>query len=337
MAFFLTALFQFKVSAASANGDECVEFSAPPPVLQGEWQPAGAGDPMVSIEILPVSGVPVSSPSYLQNRTNTMLDLTGTAVPMDPTTNPADLDRFAYFTWDRMTLSSGFNSWGGTNNPSAPFNGQFGKRIKWCVRIKTTNGIPFSANQVWFNVVSSSSILNLSGNMATNSANPNQIPYQFILQGLNYGPNGVKGGGDDVLYNSDTVPVNCTELVHEAAYFGVTTAFTVSGDPTAALTAARNIATAPGFYASIMYYLKSGSTTNGIGTTTVGTAPKLEVFMAGTNPVVRLLGQPGLLYTMWHTFNLPPSWVSLGIFPPGKAFTNSPTLYPHEFFRASNP
>ncbi len=339
-------------SQGSQNGEDGISVPASS-VSRPKQQPRAlaadaASEPMVSIEILPTSGLSTASPNYISaggNKANIMNGLTGTVVPTDRSVNPAAWYQIDYrrFIWGDMVLSSGFNSFTGTNNPSGAFAGEFGNRHKWCMRMKTTNGVPFSANMVWYNILSSTKStdpvdLNLSGNLATNSLNGSEIKYQFILQGLWYGSDGVKGGGDDVWYNSDSSQVSSDALVDELYYFGVTSSLTASTP--SGLASAKNILTVPGFFMDAIYYLKVGDHTNGWASATLRTAPKLAV-MPGSEggTVIHVFGQPQTNYRLQHTLDLDPPvvWTTIpGTFVNGTDFPMSFAL-PEEFFRLVTP
>ncbi len=211
-----------------------------------------------SIRIIPISGLSTASPHYGANKTNIMTWLKGGAAPTDRTVDPSAVWVLGQnFGPGDMILSSSpsFPLFNGQANPIGIYTGERGQRGKWCVVI--TNSAPFSASQVYFAIESSFAGLNLTGQIAKNSANGQEIPYQYILQGHWYGPDGIPNTADDVWYLSDSNPASSSTLVNELYYFGVTSSF--SAGSVDDLNADKAVITDPNFYISCKYWVVDNS------------------------------------------------------------------------------
>jgi hypothetical protein len=106
-------------------------------------------------------------------------------------------------------LATGFPSWMGQANPAGVFGAgyanELGNRAYFSLFIGQSGQISaFSISQLSFNLASSDPILNLA--FATGS-----YQYGAGYVGLNYGGDGVKGGGDDFFVTGGAN----TQLVHE--------------------------------------------------------------------------------------------------------------------------
>ena len=105
-----------------------------------------------------------------------------------------------------------FNSWLGIS-PGA-IAGEFGNRLYFGVTVKDNANLQFNlANFVYVD--------NFYTNAPQNIFFNNQTYNGITLVGISYGPNGVLGGGDDVVYNSGQVS---TTLVNELYYRGYSNA-----------------------------------------------------------------------------------------------------------------
>ncbi len=116
---------------------------------------------------------------------------------------------------------SNFNSWLGVANPSGAGAAEYGHRMHAGLRI-TSAGVNnrFTLEQLNFNMWStdSSNSLAFSGNFVG-------LNYNGLTRyGIDYGGDGVKGGGDDTVFTTG----NGTTLVNELVYIGVGNAFDAS-------------------------------------------------------------------------------------------------------------
>ncbi|MCR4328180.1 MAG: hypothetical protein NUV53_01550 [Patescibacteria group bacterium] len=297
----------------------------------------------VMVTIIPVSGVSVASPNYAANKLNILTGLGYQTVPNDRTQNPAAWHNIAYLEWGDMVLSSSnaFKVWRGRANPSGTFSNERGNRIKWTVTALSTNGIPFSANQVEFEIKSSFEGLNLIGRISRNSATGADIPYQFILQGHNYGSDSVPNTGDDIWYNSDTAPISPSALVHELRYMGVSSSFSAAN--LADIGADRNALTAEGFFVGCRYTLKAADNTIiGSAEVVLDTRPRASIRKVGDGYEIGITGQPEFGYNVVYAFRPSGPWENFlsgtgssvpGVYTPGSVFTNVFSTSDVAFFR----
>jgi MYXO-CTERM domain-containing protein len=175
-------------------------------VAQRESQAA----PMINVYPSVAPNATSGSPSWVPYQTNAMFALTSGAssagIPNTPgyysqVPNGGALPVGAY-------IVTNFNSWLGNANPMAAFGaaygGEYGNRVHYGVHVVSDS--QFSISQMSFNLTYDDA--NTSNYSVFSVASYN---YSSAYVGLNYGPDGVKGGGDDVLITSG---VN-TQLVNE--------------------------------------------------------------------------------------------------------------------------
>lgn len=97
----------------------------------------------------------------------------------------------------RSVLATGFESWRGVAAPNVPlYSGEYGNRMHFGVRV-LGNGTKFSASEIGFSASSTD-----SGNILGFSFAPGIFTYNVANVGINYGLDGVKGGGDDTIITS---------------------------------------------------------------------------------------------------------------------------------------
>ncbi len=132
----------------------------------------------------------------------------------DRSTNPTAYER-NYSILPHEFIVSSFNSWNGVADPSAPFDNEFGNRLHFGLHI-LGNGTQFKLDNLAFNLDSTDSYdaLDLVGDFSG-------LSYSSHRKGIDYGGDGVKGGGDDIVYTSGLG----TLLVDELVYTGVGNAF----------------------------------------------------------------------------------------------------------------
>jgi hypothetical protein len=231
-------------------------------------------------------------------------------------------------------VTSTFHSWRGAAHPTGTFAGEFGNLLRWVVVVASTNGVPFSARQIEYAITSSFPGLNLVGNIALNSRTGAEIPYQFVLQGHHYGPDGAPNTGDDVWYDDDAALTSSAALVHEVYSFGMTSAF--SAQTLADLAANRNVLTAPGYHVSCRVALKTGDgTLIGSAERVLDTAPRIVARKSGRGEyALDVLGQPQFGYAIQYGFSPRGPWAEVPLtYASGGSFTNALFYHPAAFFR----
>lgn len=98
-----------------------------------------------------------------------------------------------------------FNSWKGVANPGAPFGSELGNRMLFGLHI-LGNGQTFSIDNLKFDATSTGDANGLAFGFGYGSYN-----YSNDYVGIQYGGDGLKGGGDDILITSGL----STQLVNE--------------------------------------------------------------------------------------------------------------------------
>jgi hypothetical protein len=114
-------------------------------------------------------------------------------------------------------MVTSFNSWRGVADPGSPFDGERGNRMHFGLHAYGDGVTKFSLADVSFEISSSDpyNALGYSGDFVG-------LDYNGTTRyGVDWGPDGVKGGGDDTYYFSG----NGTTLVDEIVYVGVGNAF----------------------------------------------------------------------------------------------------------------
>jgi hypothetical protein len=113
-------------------------------------------------------------------------------------------------------IATGFNSWKGIENPGPPYEGENGNRLHFGVRVKG-NGQQFALWDLNFDMHSNDAADSLAF-----SGNYNGSNYSERRFGIDYGLDGMLGGGDDTIYNSGQ---SGALLVDELFNVGVGNAF----------------------------------------------------------------------------------------------------------------
>jgi hypothetical protein len=101
-------------------------------------------------------------------------------------------------------IVSGFPSWMGAADPSAPYANEYGNRVTFGLHV--TSAIPFSIAQLSFSASSDDATNSLALDFAAGS-----YSYNAAYVGIDYGSDGVKGGADDHYITSGPN----TQLVNE--------------------------------------------------------------------------------------------------------------------------
>jgi hypothetical protein len=161
----------------------------------------------ITIQVVPTLAPNVfGSPSFAPWQANAITALdTGTttfgagAAQFDALPNNATLD------W-RQAVVTGFESWRGVATPNAPsFSGEYGNRMHFALHI-LGNGTKFSIGDLSFNATST----DVNNSLAFGFAAGN-YQYGAGYVGIDYGGDGVNGGGDDLYITSGAN----TQLVDE--------------------------------------------------------------------------------------------------------------------------
>jgi len=117
---------------------------------------------------------------------------------------------------------SSFNSWRGLA-PGA-YAGEFGNRLHFGLLLDG-NGQVFRLSNLWFGMSSTpDNFFQYTGGRGT--ADP-YLTYNPYTVGIYYGPDGLPGGGDDVIYTSGPA----TNLVHRLIYAGVGNSIDATFEP----------------------------------------------------------------------------------------------------------
>ncbi len=118
-------------------------------------------------------------------------------------------------------IVSGFSSWRGIADQSSPFDGEFGNRVHFGIRIVGDGVTKFRLEDL------SSEISSGDGNQLGFVSSFAGSDYSPIRFGIDYGANMVKGGGDDTIIDSGAG----TQLVDEFVYVGSGNAYDASTQP----------------------------------------------------------------------------------------------------------
>ncbi len=180
---------------------------------------AGGSFGAVLIQVFPspapnAFGSPSWNPGYVQNALNALEN--GLSSVGNPATSPTAYYRVTT-EGDRDNIVTGFPSWRGFANPGAMFGPAFanelGNRLHFGVHI-SGNGTQFSLSGLSFDMESTDAgdIFQFVGDFASPSDT-----YSSTRIGINYGPDHIKGTGDDVRITSGPA----TQVVDEIVYVGV--------------------------------------------------------------------------------------------------------------------
>lgn len=119
-----------------------------------------------------------------------------------------------------------FNSWRGKADPNpefvAPFLGEHGNRIHFGLHIVGTDTWDFALSEITWELDSddSTDFFDQSGDLSAANYSPTRV-------GIDYGADGMRGGGDDMILNSGEAG---STLVNELIYVGVGDGF-LSSEP----------------------------------------------------------------------------------------------------------
>jgi hypothetical protein len=164
------------------------------------------------------------SPSVNQYRENALFAIEhGSGNIGDRTTDPTAYEIAGPFIEPGDIVVSGFHSWRGVADPAAPFHNEYGNRLHFGLRIVGGGNNPqFRLVDLQFSMSSTDSFnaLAFAGNFVG-------LDYNVNRYGIDYGPDRVKGGGDDIRYTVG----NGLTFVDEIGYFGVGNALDATAEP----------------------------------------------------------------------------------------------------------
>ena len=156
------------------------------------------------------------------------IDADGAPVGGDRNLDPTAYEPTGGSALPHELIVTNFNSWRGKAAPS-PFpssavSGEFGNRIHFGTKISSTSDMPFSLQDISWELDSTDSddFFDDRGDFSTANYSPTRI-------GTNFGPDNALGGGDDIVYDDGEdggLPI------HHFSYVGVGTAFDGSSDGT---------------------------------------------------------------------------------------------------------
>jgi hypothetical protein len=187
----------------------------------------------VIVNVYPSIGPFYLSPSYAQYAQNALYALgfdlntntvLGTELPVYGTPGtPGYYERASVINPSQMIHTDPNFSWLGVVNPTGPFAAEVGNALYYGLHI--VNPTPFAASSMAFQAI------------LPDGSTFNGLPYTWYgaitvpgavdLVGVYYGPNGVPGGGDDVVYRTYGVDP-ATNLVNELFFVGELLSFTSS-------------------------------------------------------------------------------------------------------------
>lgn len=161
------------------------------------------------------------APGYVANALNSLENGLGNIGNRN--TDPTAYEIAGAFIEPGDIIVSGFNSWRAVAGAPAPFHAEYGNRLHFGLHITGGGTEPqFRLNDLLFQMESTDTamVLNFGGNF-------NGLGYNANRYGIDYGPDRMKGGGDDILYTTG----NGLSLVDEIVYVGVGNAFDATFEP----------------------------------------------------------------------------------------------------------
>jgi hypothetical protein len=250
----------------------------------------------ISFEVFPspapnAFGSPSWNPGYVQNALNALEN--GLSSVGDPATDPTAYYQVTQET-DLQNIVTGFPSWLGSADPGTVFGPAFanelGNRLHFGLHIVDTGG-QFSLSELSFDMESSDpgDTFQFVGDFAGASD-----AYSSTRIGINYGPDGVKGGGDDVLINSGPA----SQLINELVYVGVGNAVAPGGSCTG--TDQSTIDCIKAFYDSISpFSISTTYTLTAPGNIVLGSASASVDLVSTPEPATFGLLLTGALALIW--------------------------------------
>jgi hypothetical protein len=157
-------------------------------------------------------------PGYITNALTSLESGVGGSIG-NPATDPAAYRVISSISSDVLIVTGGFNSWLGQADPGTVFGpafaGEFGNRAAFGLHI-LGDGTQFRLADLRYTMSSTD-----TPNSFNTVNNFSASTYAAHRVGIDYGPNRVKGGGDDIVYASGAA----TTLIDELLYTGVSNAF----------------------------------------------------------------------------------------------------------------
>lgn len=203
-----------------------LSFCASMALLMGMGTTARAD--FITFDVIPAfAPTGVNSPSWSNYVVNALAGIQQNMDSGDRSTDPTAYERVSsVLPPEELIYTTGavsgqpFNSWRGMANPSAPFSGEFGNRIHF--GLKVVSDTEFKLDDLTWQLDSNDSddYFDQAGNFQGRAYSPTRI-------GTWWGPDGVKGGTDDVIRASGPG----TEPVNELLYVGVGDGF-LADEPT---------------------------------------------------------------------------------------------------------
>ncbi len=189
--------------------------------------------PPVTMEVL---GSPApnayGSPSWPGYRDNALDSLEDPSHPdiLSRLVDPTAYETPATVAWYE-NVATPFGFWMNVLHPSAPFAGEYGHRMHFGVHI-LGNGTRFSLSALDFDMNSSDSGNDMDFDGWFDGTDPN-YPYPDFYgpsrKGIDYGPDRIKGTGDDIVYQTDDIPAEM--MVDELVYVGIGNAWDATFEP----------------------------------------------------------------------------------------------------------
>ncbi len=172
------------------------------------------GDPF-TISVFPSFAPNVfGSPSYPTWESNALTALIGGSSTGGNSTLPSYYEQIPNGANVPLWIVTDFPSWHALANPGVVFGpafaGELGNRLYFNLHING-NGFSFNIAQLSFQATSTD-----AGNFLGYTIPAGSFNYSTAIVGMNYGPNGVKGGGDDFYITSGSN----TQFVNELFYRG---------------------------------------------------------------------------------------------------------------------
>lgn len=178
-----------------------------------------ADSAVTPLRFSPTVPPPGFTPTFIQFNENAIKSLTsGGGTVGNPATDPAaytpsgTIDAHDFFSTFEGTNAT-FSSWHGMASPAAPFDTQYGNALIFPLRlVSTTEKFRLSNLD---NIVSSNDPDNAFGGESHLAAGRD---YSFTRVGIDYGPDGIRGTADDIVYKNGEPGSN---LINELDYSGV--------------------------------------------------------------------------------------------------------------------
>jgi hypothetical protein len=168
-----------------------------------------------------------NSPNWAAYLANALAGIDNHGVATGAPNDPSYYQSGTGFTAGDFVVTS-YPSWEGVANPAAPYQSEGGTRMHFGLRAEEIGGT-FSLSQLMFNMSSSDTDIDYPLGGLEFSGGFAAVNYTAARMGINYGADGVRGGGDDTVITSGS----STQLVNLLLYVGVGNAYDASSYPLA--------------------------------------------------------------------------------------------------------